>query len=647
MILSCSLIGRTSIGKKSQRNFYRIVLCGAALWLLEHAIEPESTRLIPMDAACVQRTILWFRNDLRVHDNPLFHHPAAQVPTRDLVCAYCADPAVFSGRLRQTGLPKIGPIRSKFIRECVEDLRSSLRQLGGDLLVASAKPEIWLPQLAQTALGIDAGAVVVVVAQGVTSEEQQEEAAVAAALAALPVPARLALTWGLSLYHIEDLPYADIRQDFPMVFAPFGRAVRGNFRAADAAAVAATRHGERGVGIRQEVRSPQSLPAVPVSLQSLSASDIASVWPQPADMDGAIYSGQGPGVAQSWWETTFFGGETSGLCRLESFVEKDLARYKDTRNGLIGLRFSSKLSPWVAAGCVSPRRAIREVRQWELRCRRGQPTPSSAHYVSEFGWRDFLIFLAMKCGASLFKLGGPGSVELLWVRDKHLVHQLFHGEIGIPLIDAAIREMSVSGFMSNRARQFVASYIVLELKLDWRIGAELFESLLIDYDVCANWGNWMRAAGVSGQGFGNGGSRWFNLAEERDRFDPQGEYVRLWLPELRKVPSRFIHAPWTMPPAEQEDAQIQIGMDYPFPPDTPSKATLEGSAPASDAAPTWYATTQGGKLDHAQNVPLKGKGGGKVSSRRKCGGAPSDSLGPSGSGAVNRRWRRKGPSHQA
>lgn len=154
----------------------------------------------------------------------------------------------------------------------------------------------------------------------------------------------------------------------------------------------------------------------------------------------------------------------------------------------------------------------------------------------------------------------------------------------------------VSGFMSNRARQFVASYIIVELRVDWRVGAELFESFLVDYDVHANWGNWMRAAGVDGQGFGHSGSRWFNLAEERDRFDKHGLFVRFWLDELAKVPAHYIHAPWTMPPNEQERACCVIGRDYPLPLETPSKLALEGSADPAFLAPELYATTRAGKM---------------------------------------------------
>lgn len=183
--------------------------------------------------------------------------------------------------------------------------------------------------------------------------------------------------------------------------------------------------------------------------------------------------------------------------------------------------------------------------------------------------------------------------------------RLLMGRTGIPLVDAAIREMIVSGFMSNRARQFVASYIIVDLRLDWRIGAEFFESFLIDYDVHANWGNWMRAAGVDGQGFGHSGSRWFNLAEERDRFDSQGKYVHLWVGELAQVPARYLHAPWTMPQHEQERSGCIIGRDYPLPPETPSKQALEGSVDPASFVPDLFATTREGKMRTAVG---KGKG---------------------------------------
>lgn len=551
------------------------------------------------------RRILWFRNDLRLHDNPLFEKCSSQ---DEVLCVYFADPSIFSGKLRETGLPKVGLKRASFLRESVEDLRRNLRGIGGDLLVATELPEVFLPRLAISG-GSLPSRVEVMVAQGVTPEEQSSEARVETSLATLGIPSQLVRVWGLSLYHIDDLPYQDIRRDFPMVFAPFGRAVRGNFRAADAAAVGAAKRGLQGVQIRPELPEPKRLSTPKEDIKRMSVEDLKAAWPQPPDLDPELVPVK-VHAADPWWDRTFRGGEQAGLHRLSEFIAQDLARYKETRNGLIGKRFSSKLSPWVAAGCVSPRRIAAEIHRWEIASRRGQPTPSSAHYLSEYGWRDYLIFMSLKCGSSLFHLRGPGKVDLPWVRNRDMENRLLQGRIGMPLIDAAVREVAASGFLSNRARQFVASYIIMELKLDWRVGAELFESQLVDYDVHANWGNWMRAAGVSGQGFGHGGSRWFNLAEERDRFDSSGDYVRLWLPELKQVPRKFIHAPWSMSKAEQSAAGISIGVDYPEPPDTPSKHALDGSASAEDLAPEWFATTKFGKSSgHHRQPSRNGKGG--------------------------------------
>lgn len=174
----------------------------------------------------------------------------------------------------------------------------------------------------------------------------------------------------------------------------------------------------------------------------------------------------------------------------------------------------------------------------------------------------------------------------------------------MPLIDAAMRELRETGFSSNRARQFLASYLCVELKLDWRLGAEAFEHLLVDYDVHANWCSWARAAGVCGQGFGHGGHRWFNLAEEVARFDKDGKFVRLWVPELRDLDVEFIHRPWQMSAQRQEAAKCIIGKDYPVAPDTESKRSLDGLK-VDDVL---MATTRDGKKT-AKGQGKTGKGG--------------------------------------
>ena len=135
------------------------------------------------------------------------------------------------------------------------------------------------------------------------------------------------------------------------------------------------------------------------------------------------------------------------------------------------------------------------------------------------------------------------------------------GETGIPFIDANMRELNETGFISNRGRQNVASFLAQNLNIDWRMGAEYFESLLLDYDPCSNYGNWAYNATVGH----DPRNRYFNILNQAERYDKNGEYVRYWLPELKYVPNEFVHRPHTIPPDQQKLYDIQVGKDYPKP----------------------------------------------------------------------------------
>merc|ERR1712146_687907 len=128
---------------------------------------------------------------------------------------------------------------------------------------------------------------------------------------------------------------------------------------------------------------------------------------------------------------------------------------------------------------------------------------------------------------------------------------------------ANMRELAATGFMSNRGRQNVASFLILDLGLDWRAGADWFESKLLDYDVASNWGNWVAAAGLTG-----GRLNRFNILKQSKDYDPKGDYIRHWLPELKNVPAPQIFEPWKLSRAEQERYNVIIGKDYPFPLET-------------------------------------------------------------------------------
>lgn len=169
-----------------------------------------------------------------------------------------------------------------------------------------------------------------------------------------------------------------------------------------------------------------------------------------------------------------------------------------------------------------------------------------------------------------------------------------------------MREMLHTGFMSNRGRQNVASFLALDLKQDWRLGADHFESLLLDYDVCSNWGNWVSAAGLTG-----GRLNRFNIVKQSKDYDSDGTYLRMWVPELSQVPTKYIHKPWEMPRSVQEASKCVIGEDYPNPVSRPpawDTYNQPGNKKKSKKKPYrgYYERTEGGRNKKKSNYELYG-----------------------------------------
>jgi deoxyribodipyrimidine photo-lyase len=162
----------------------------------------------------------------------------------------------------------------------------------------------------------------------------------------------------------------------------------------------------------------------------------------------------------------------------------------------------------------------------------------------------------------MFRAAGMRGIELPWSSDGAVAARWRHGLTGFPLVDANMRELGATGFMSNRGRQNVASFLTRNLGIDWRLGAEWFEALLIDYDVCSNWGNWNYTAGVGNDARG---FRYFNTTKQARDYDRNGAYVKHWLPELARLPAGRIHEPWKAPSAELERAGVTLDRDYPRP----------------------------------------------------------------------------------
>ena len=257
---------------------------------------------------------------------------------------------------------------------------------------------------------------------------------------------------------------------------------------------------------------------------------------------------------------SFTGGEKAALKRLqEYFWDGDhLKDYKFTRNGLLGADFSSKFSPWLANGALSARRIYWEVRKYEEQRKKNV---STYWMLFELMWRDYFRYSAWKHGDMIFWASGIQKSKREWRQDKTDFQKWAEGITGIPFIDANMRELNATGYMSNRGRQNVASFLAQNLNIDWRMGAEYFESQLLDYDPCSNYGNWAYNTTVGH----DPRNRYFNIIGQAQKYDANGDYVRTWIPELKHVPDEFIHEPHKMNPEQQTLFDVEIGVNYPKP----------------------------------------------------------------------------------
>ena len=466
--------------------------------------------------------VVWFRTDLRLHDNEAFAR--AVDDHENVVPIYCFDPREFDTTM--FGLQKTGPYRSEFLIESVRDLKRSLREQGGDLFVRYGLPEKIVPKLAD-----EYGAETVYYHTTPSTEERTVEAGVTTQLDERGVDHQR--MWGKTLYHIDDLPAQVDRIDD--TFTPWRKTVE------DEATVRDTLDTSESGDLSETILAGESEPE-PANI------------PIPTEHDNA---GQVPDERAV---LDFEGGETAGLQRLEAYIwEGDhLREYKETRNELLGPDYSSKFSAWLALGCLSPRRIHEEVEQYE---NERVANESTYWLVFELLWRDFMTFQFEKHGAAFFTPTGIRNVEKEWRQDETAFERWAAGETGVPFVDANMRELNQTGYMSNRGRQNVASFLADVLELDWRMGAAYFESRLIDYDVCSNWGNWAYQAGVGN----DSRDGYFNVLGQGKRYDADAEYIRHWLPELDGLPADACHEPWQLSDSHQEMYSVELGKTYPEP----------------------------------------------------------------------------------
>lgn len=433
-------------------------------------------------AAAAPVLLFWFRQDLRLHDQPALCHAAHLARERGAALL----PVVVQPPDERTpwGFARVGGHRRRFVADTLHDLRSQLVQRGSGLWEAEGDPVAELLALAK------ATSANTLVCEAIDAPEEL------AAVAALRTGGLTVHTvWQSSLLHPDDLPWAP--DAVPEVFTAFRQGVE---RAA--------------VSPRPTLPAPVELPPWP------------AFWPrsaEPAALEPVL--APDPRSAFPYTQPHGRGGETAALAHLQRYLARGLPhQYKATRNGLMGMDYSSKWSPWLATGALSPRTALAALRAFEAE----QGASASSYWLwFELLWRDHFRFMHRRHGRALYRARGLSSKpEHRKVRHEPAAFDRWcSGRTGQSFVDAGMRELAATGYLSNRMRQVVASYLVHDLACDWRAGAAWFESQLVDFDVYSNQGNW---AYIAGRGTDPRGGRRFDVDHQARAHDPDGIYQSLW-----------------------------------------------------------------------------------------------------------------------
>lgn len=466
-----------------------------------------------------KRAIVWFRNDLRLHDNEALQEALRSAD--EVIPIYVIDERVFRGKT-SFGFPKAGKFRQRFMLESITDLRQNLRALGSELYVRIGKPEEIVFDMA-----LQAKTSWVFCNRERTDEELRIQDKLEQKL--WTIGQELRFCRGKMLYHTADLPFPV--NHTPDTFTQYRKEV------------------ERVTPVREPFPTPR---AIPKTSFEFASGDIPTL----SDFGYSEFESDNRAAL------SFKGGETEGLKRLKYYLwDSNLVKtYEETRNEMIGGDYSSKFSAYLSLGCLSPKMIYQELKRYEKA--RGE-NRSTYWLFFELLWRDYFRLIGKKYEKSIFKTGGlTGKPDKKWQSDERLFNIWAEGKTGIPFIDANMRELNATGFMSNRGRQNVASFLIKDLNINWIMGAEWFESQLIDYDPCSNYVNWMYIAGV---GNDPREDRYFNILTQANRYDVKGDYVKLWLPELERVPIEKIHRPDTLTDEEQAASCLKLGFNYPKP----------------------------------------------------------------------------------
>lgn len=415
----------------------------------------------------IKTSLFWFNNDLRVHDNPGLLE--ASLDADRLICLFCYNPLWD----KQTGLNArpLGDKRKQFLYESLQELKQALELRGQQLIVMKGDPVAVISSL------ITKYKVMSVYRShhvGVYENRQWQHLRV-------DFPrVRFDSYWTHSIFQQAELPF-DLTS-LPESFSQFRKIVEA-------------------LPVQKPVKMPQSL-ARPVS----ELNETLEVLP-----------------IQTATESHFSGGEKAAIAHMEAYFSSDYpAQYKLLRNDLDHWSHSTKFSAWLANGSLSVRRLIQQLKHYEAT----HTANESTYWIYfELLWREYFQWYAFRYRHKLFRPKGLGNQTINTCFYPERYQKWAHGNTPYPLVNALMKQLNETGYMSNRGRQIVASCFINELALDWRFGAAYFEQQLIDYDVASNWGNWQYIAGV---GADPRGGRHFSIDKQTQQYDPAERFIKKW-----------------------------------------------------------------------------------------------------------------------
>ncbi len=452
--------------------------------------------------------LVWFRNDLRIADN-------------EALVAACQHSAVVPVYIRQTcGKTRaLGGARNWWLHKSLSSLSSDLERLGAPLILLSGDPSDLIPELVKTT-----GASAVYWNRRYDPEHLEADSALKAGLQAEGL---IAESFAGQLLH-EPTKLRTGSGTYYKVYSPFWRAL------------------EPDVENRPPLDAPEQLkPLADATGLATESLDSWEMLPTKPDWSG--------GLADTWTP-----GESGARERLKDFIEDRMQGYSDRRD-IPGVDATSGLSPHLANGEITPAQIFEALRTTE-----NDAAPDDrGKFRKEVGWREFAWHLLANEPALAEKNHNPKFDAFPWRNDTKALIAWQKGLTGYPIVDAGMRQLWQTGWMHNRVRMVVASFLTKHLLIDWRTGEDWFWDTLVDADPASNAASWQWVAGSGADAAPY--FRIFNPVLQGEKFDPDGDYVRSFVPELAEMPQKFIHKPWAAPEKVLDAAGVRLGDTYPNP----------------------------------------------------------------------------------